>query len=93
MLTLAEIESTLQIDYELRLEAFGEEALRVLLADAAALKRLIPGHLSDADGRRIAEVTLAELIAQKASDAAPSAPSELRPAWNQLLLLLRMPFR
>ena len=33
MLTLAELQSTLQIEYELQLEAMDEQALRALLAD------------------------------------------------------------
>lgn len=93
MLTSGELESTLQIEYELRLEALGEQGVRELLADAAALRRLIPGHFSDAEGRRIAEVTLAELIANKTSNASPSARSETRSAWDQLFSLFSVPFR
>jgi hypothetical protein len=93
MLTLAEIESTQQFNYELRLEAFGEDALRELLADAAALRRLVPRHMSDAEGRSLAEATLAELIARKAVDPEPPAPSEPQAAWAQLLTLFWIPFR
>ncbi|HEY2927039.1 MAG TPA: hypothetical protein VGJ65_09230 [Albitalea sp.] len=93
MLTLAEIESTQQFDYELRLEALGEEALRELLADAAALRRLIPRHMSDAEGRRIAEATLAELRARQAVDAEPPAPPGPHSGWAQLFTLFWTPFR
>jgi len=93
MLTLAEIESTWQFEYELRLEAFDEEALRDLLGDAAALRRLIPPHMSDAEGRSIAEATLAELMARKAVDPQPPTPSEPQPAWAQLLTVFWTPFR
>jgi hypothetical protein len=93
MLTLAEIESTMQIDYELRLEALGEEALRALLADAAALRAQIPMHLSDADGRRIAEATLAELIASKTPAPQSAHPSAPLSAWTQLFKMLWTPFR
>lgn len=93
MLTSGELESTLRFEYELQLEALGEQALRELLADAAALRRLIPGHISDAEGRTIAEATLAELIVNKTLDASPSAPSETRPAWGQLFSLFSVPFR
>lgn len=93
MLTLAEMESTLQIEYELQLETFSEEALRELLADAAALNALIPEHLSDVEGRRIAEATLAKLVARKTSDGAPAALSAPAPAWDQIFALFWMPFR
>ena len=93
MLTLAEIESTQQFDYEVQIEALGEAALRELLADAAALRRLIPRHMSDAEGRSIAEAALAELMARKAVDPEPPAPSEPQPAWAQLLTLFWTPFR
>jgi hypothetical protein len=93
MLTLGELESTLQIEYELQLEALGEQALRELLADEAALGRLIPGHISYAEGRRIAEVTLAELIAKKKPVAAPSAQPATSSPWGQLFSLFSVPFR
>ena len=93
MLTLAEIESTQQFDYELRLEAMGEEALRELLADAAALRRLIPRHMSDAEGRRIAEATLAELVARQAEVAEPPAPTGPHSAWDPFFALFWTPFR
>jgi hypothetical protein len=95
MLTLDELQSCLQIEYELHLEALGEEGLRPLLADPAALGALIPAHLSDAEGRRIAEATLAELIARKRSDAERSEhPLPLEPpiAWAQLFKPFWMPF-
>lgn len=96
MLTLAEVESTLQIKYELLLEALSEDALRALLADRAALGKLIPGHLSDAEGRTIAEATLAAMLAPKAGEAAPpapSAPSGSASAWGGLFSLFCFPFR
>ena len=93
MLTMAEIESTLQIKYELQLEELGAPALRELLADTIALNRIIPGHLSNADGRTIAEAILIELTARKSSDPAPSVPSESGSAWVQFFTLFRTPFR
>jgi len=81
MLTLAEIESTMQIEYELKLEALGVPALRKLLADRAALCRLAPQHLDEAQLRAIAKATLAELLAREAP--APAAPATVpaAPAW------------
>jgi hypothetical protein len=95
MLTLDEMESTLQIEYELRLEALGEEGLRELLAaDPTALSELTQGHFSDVDGRRIAEATLAELIVRKESDAVVSpVPFVPQPAWAQFFTLFWQPFR
>jgi hypothetical protein len=93
MLTLTEIESTQQFDYELRLEAMGEEALRGLLADAPALRRLIPRHMSDAEGRRIAEATLAELVARQAEVAEPPSPTGPHSAWDPFFALFWTPFR
>jgi hypothetical protein len=66
MLTLAEIESALQIEYELQLEALGEQAFRDLLAEPAGFSQLAPRHSSDAEVRTIAEATLAESVARKA---------------------------
>ena len=93
MLTMAEIESTLQIDYELRLEKLGEQAVRELLADAAALWQIIPGHMSNADGRRIAETVLVELIARKTFDPVPAAAQPPRSAWDQFINLFKVPSR
>jgi len=76
MLTLAEIESTLQIEYEWQLEALEEKVLRELLADARALGRLIPQHVSDAEGRSLAEEKLAALMASQPSGEGRAAPSE-----------------
>jgi hypothetical protein len=93
MLTLAEIESTLQIEYELQLEALGEQALRGLLANPAALRRLAPPHLGEAEVYKIAEATLAELVARKAPAATPAAPSELQSAWTRLFSWFWTPLR
>ncbi len=96
MLTLEEIESTLQIDYESQLEAMGEKALRELLADAPALAKRIPQHLSAAEGRRIAEQKLAQLLARepaRAVRAVDAAPSQAPSVWDQFFALLRPPFR
>ena len=90
MLTLDELESTLQIAYELRLEALDEQALRDLLADPAALQRLAPSHLSDAQVRTIAEATLADLMVRNAPTVEPAAPPW---AWPQFLTWLWMPLR
>ena len=87
MLTLAEIESTMQIEFELRLEALEEQALRELIADAAALRRLTPRHLSAAEGRAIAEATLADMVARKASPPEPPATPEPESAWIRLLTM------
>ena len=92
MLTLAEMESTLQIEYELKLERFGEVTLRELLADAVALNKLVPEHLSDAEGRRIAESTLAELVARNTPDTPPLA-SDPKSLWEQTFTLIWAPFR
>jgi hypothetical protein len=93
MLTLEEIESTLQIDYESQLEAMGEKALRELLADAPALAKRIPQHLSAAEGRHIAEQKLAQLLAHKPVHAVDAAPSQAPSVWDQFFALLRPPFR
>lgn len=93
MLTLAEIESTLQIDYESQLEALGEQALRELLADAPALGKRIPQHLSEAEGRSIAEQKLTELIARKPSSEHHAAASEPRSVWDQFFTMFKVPFR
>jgi len=93
MLTLAEIESTLQIEYELQLEALGEQALRDLMADPAGLRQLAPRHLRDAELRMIAEATLAELVARKAPAPEPPAPPRPPWAWPQLLSWFWTPLR
>jgi len=83
MLTLAEIESTLQIEFELRLEAMDEQALRQLLADAAELHRAAPHHLSLAEARAIVEATLDDLHARHEPAAVPTP----EPAWPWASLL------
>jgi hypothetical protein len=93
MLTLAELESTLQIEYELQLEALDEQALRELLAEPTALRRLAPPHLSDDEVRRIADATLAAVIARKAPAAAAPAPAELPAAWARLFTWFWTPLR
>jgi hypothetical protein len=95
MLTLAEIESTLQIEYESRLEALGEQALRERLAGGpAALRSLAPHHLSDDELLAIAETTLAELVARNAP-AVPEPPAPPGPpwAWPQFLTWFWTPLR
>lgn len=94
MLTLSEIESTLQIEYESRLEALGEEALRELVAtDSAALRSLAPHHLSDDEVLVIAERTLAELVARNAPVPEPPAPPGPPWAWPQFLTWFWTPLR
>ena len=90
MLTLAEIESTLQIEFELRLEALDEPALRHLLADPAELRREAPHHLKLEEAHSIVEATLADLLAQRAPGAAPPEPA---PPWAQLVSWLWTPLR
>jgi hypothetical protein len=83
MLTLAELQSTLQIEYELQLEAMDEQALRALLADPLALNRLMPAHMSFTEGRRIAEATLEQLLARKPPSGEPVIPHKAEPLWAQ----------
>ncbi len=93
MLTLEEIESTMQIEYELRLEALGAEALRDLLADPAALRRLAPPHLDDAQVRGIAKTTLAELVSREAPAPDARAPLEHSLPWAQVFTWFWTPLR
>jgi len=93
MLTLAEIESTLQIEYELQLESLDEQSLRDLLADTAALRRLAPSHLGDAQMRGIAQSTLVALLARRAPAPEPGAPTELQRAWAQMFTWFWTPRR
>jgi hypothetical protein len=83
MLTLAELQSTLQIEYELQLEAMDEQTLRGLLANAIALNALMPAFMSFTEGRRIAEATLAQLLARKTSSVEPVSTREAAPLWAQ----------
>ena len=76
MLTLAELQSTLQIEYELQLEAMDERTLRGLLADPIALNALVPAFMSFTEGRRIAEATLVQLLARKPPSVEPVIPQE-----------------
>src|SRR5205823_1955367 len=93
MLTLAEIESTLLIEFELRLETFDEQSLRHLLADAAELRRQAPPHLSLPQAHTIVEATLADLLAREAPSPAPApAPESLWP-WSSLIGWLWTPLR
>ncbi|MBB5469005.1 hypothetical protein HDG32_005146 [Paraburkholderia sp. CI2] len=85
MLTLAELQSTLQIEYELQLEAMDEQTLRGLLADPIALNALVPAFMSFAEGRRIAEATLVQLLAREPSNAERGIPHEAAPLWAQWL--------
>ena len=83
MLTMAELESTLQIEYELQLEAMDEQALRALLADPGALNALMPAHMSFTAGQRIAEATLEQLLARQASSAEPVVEQKAEPLFAQ----------
>jgi hypothetical protein len=93
MLTLTELQSTLEIEYELQLEAMDEQALRALLADPVALNARLPAHMSLAEGSRIAETTLEQLLARKSPDGEPVIPDKaeprraqwFKPPWIQLL--------
>jgi hypothetical protein len=90
MLTLEELESSRQTEFEQRLEALGEDALRGLLADAAALRTLMPQHISDAEGRRIVEAALAQSIANTtAGPQSLPAQSTQRSMLAWLLALFR----
>ena len=90
MLTLEELEGSRQTEFEQQLEALGEDALRGLLADAAALRRLLPQHISDAEGRRIVEAALAQSIANKtAGPQSLPAQSAQRSVLAWLLELFR----
>ncbi|CAE6777128.1 hypothetical protein R69927_04017 [Paraburkholderia domus] len=91
MLTLAELQSTLQIEYELQLEAMDEQALRSLLADPFGLNALMPAHMSFTERRRIAEVTLEQLLARKPPSAEPVIPHKAEPLWAQWFKPLWMP--
>ena len=83
MLTLAELQSTLQIEYELRLESMDEQALRALLADPSALNPLMPAHMSSTEGRRIAKATLEQLVARKPPSGEPVISHKAEPLWAQ----------
>ncbi|TCG08835.1 hypothetical protein BZM27_09295 [Paraburkholderia steynii] len=83
MLTFAELQSTLQIEYELQLEAMDEQTLRGLLADPIALNALVPAFMSFTDGRRIAESTLAQLRTRMPLSAQRGVPHEAAPLWAQ----------
>ena len=91
MLTLAELQSTLQIEYELQLEAMDEQALRALLADPTALNPLVPAHMSFTEGRRIAEATLEQLLARKPPSGEPVIPHKAGPLWAQWFKPIWMP--
>ena len=81
MLTLAELQSTLQIEYELQLEAMDEQTLRDLLADPIALNAMVPAFMSFTEARRIAEATLAQLVARKPPSGEPL--TQATPVWAQ----------
>ncbi|TCK32860.1 hypothetical protein B0G84_8766 [Paraburkholderia sp. BL8N3] len=83
MLTLAELQSTLQIEYELQLEAMDEQALRALLGDPLALNLLMPGHMSTGEGRWIAETTLEQLLARKPPSAEPVIRHKADALWTK----------
>lgn len=83
MLTLAELQSTLQIEYELQLEAMDEQALRALLADPIELNRLMPAHMSFTEGRRIGDATLEQLLARRPPSCEAVDPQRVEPLWAQ----------
>ncbi|SAL05278.1 hypothetical protein AWB81_07092 [Caballeronia arationis] len=91
MLTSAELQSTLQIEYELQLEAMDEQALRALLADPIALNRLTPAHMSFSEGRRIAEATLEQLLARRSPGGEPVNPQKAESLWAQWFKPFWMP--
>ncbi len=76
----------MQIEYELRLEALGAQALRDLLSDRVALRRVAPARLDDARMRGIAEATVAELVAREATAADAPAPSKPSRPWAQVFV-------
>jgi hypothetical protein len=78
MLTWSEIQSTMQIDFELKLEAQDEDVLRELLEHPALLRRMAPGHLSDDEVQDIAEKALEAMQARKAAEAAAAAAAALQ---------------
>lgn len=86
MLTWSEIQSTMQIDFELRLEAMEEELLRELLQHPQMLRRMAPGHLTDEEVQAIGDQALEAVVARKAAEAAAAAaaallkPAEAAPA-------------
>jgi hypothetical protein len=91
MLTLAELQSTLQIEYELRLEAMDEQALHALLADPIKLRTLTPAHMSHAEGRQIAQATLEQLLARKSAGTRQEARPKAEPLWAQWFRPFWMP--
>ncbi|WP_157271480.1 hypothetical protein [Azohydromonas aeria] len=77
MLTWSEIQSTMQIDFELRLEALEEELLRELLQHPQMLRRMAPGHLTDEEVQAIGDKALEAVVARKAAEAAVAAAAAL----------------
>jgi hypothetical protein len=95
MLTWSEIQSTMQIEFELKLEAQEEDVLRELLEHPQLLRRMAPGHLNDEEVQAIAEKALDIVVARKAAEAAAAAllqPAEARPAAAELLWPLLFPW-
>jgi hypothetical protein len=86
MLTWSEIQSTMQIEFELQLEAQEEDVLRELLQHPDLLRRMAPGHLADDEIQAIAESALEIVLQRKAAEAAAAAaaamqkPAEALPA-------------
>lgn len=77
MLTWSEIQSTMQIEFELRLEALEEDILRELLEHPEMLRRMAPGHLGDDEVQTIGEKALELVVARKAAEAAAAAAAAL----------------
>jgi hypothetical protein len=98
MLTWSEIQSTMQIEFELKLEAQEEDVLRELLEHPQLLRRMAPGHLNDEEVQAIAEKALDIVVARKAAEAAAAAaqallqPAQARPAAAELLWPLLFPW-
>jgi hypothetical protein len=89
MLTLSEIESTQEFEFERRLDAMGEQALRTALANPGELQALAPRHLSREQVLQIATATLEELAAR--SQPAAAAPATPPQDWLGLLAAFWLP--
>jgi hypothetical protein len=78
MLTWSEIQSTMQIEFELKLETQEEDVLRELLEHPDLLRRMAPGHLTDDEVQAIAENALETVLARKAAEAAAAAAAAMQ---------------
>lgn len=101
MLTWSEIQSTMQIEFELKLEAQDEDVLLELLEHPELLHRMAPGHLTEDEVQCIAEKALNVARARKAAEAAAAAlqtPAVATPAaatwlWPTLFPWFGLPSR